>query len=98
VVSCAVGPGVARPEHPGEHPAGLGQHGEVRVVPVGALRWRISSIGGWPRPRNRRRYGQPPTLPAHAGTDADRADGKVDAPPACAQVVPWGVPAPLVRR
>lgn len=37
VVSSAVGPGVARPEHPGQHLAGLGQHRRERMVSVGAL-------------------------------------------------------------
>ncbi len=37
VVSSAVGPGVARPEHPGQHLASLGQHRRERMVSVGAL-------------------------------------------------------------
>ena len=35
--SRVVGSGVAGPEHPSEHLSGLGQHGQMRVVPVGAL-------------------------------------------------------------
>jgi hypothetical protein len=42
MVSRAVGSRVARPEHPGEHLAGLGQHPQQRVVPVGALMGRCS--------------------------------------------------------
>jgi hypothetical protein len=37
VIGGAVRPRVARPEHPGQHLAGLGQHGGQRVMPVRAL-------------------------------------------------------------
>jgi hypothetical protein len=37
MISGAVGSRVARPEHPGQNLAGLGQHGGQRVMPIGAL-------------------------------------------------------------
>jgi hypothetical protein len=47
MVHSGVGPGVARAQHPGQHLAGLGDHGQQRVVPEGALvgRCRVLLVG-----------------------------------------------------